>query len=101
LRDTIGLDQRRSQEWAEKVDSLVDLAVMKGVKFLVGGGIQAMRTGAGVGVGAGMVAAGAGIGAVEHERIIRSTYHLPNEMAKKVSGNVITKAKIIYNILSM
>jgi uncharacterized protein (UPF0254 family) len=55
LRDILGLNQRTAQHYAERADSYIDLFVMKGVISLIGGGIQVIRTGAGV--GAGMVAA--------------------------------------------
>jgi hypothetical protein len=49
LRNGLGLDQRRAQEWAEIADYWVDLKVMQGVwKALKSGNPWAMAAGAGV-----------------------------------------------------
>jgi hypothetical protein len=78
LRDTLGLEQRAAQEWAEKADSWVDLGVIKGIKCLWKAGP------------AGMTAA-IGVGAVAHQRVIRSTWHLPEYLLQKAINKLKTR----------
>jgi hypothetical protein len=94
LRDTLGFSQRQAQEWAEAADSCVDYAVMKGVKFLIGRGVQTISTGAGVIAGSGMVAAGVCIGAVEHERIIRGqVLNFPTILSNTILRKLMSRSR--------
>jgi hypothetical protein len=88
LRDTLGLNQRIAQTLAERADSYIDLWVIRSIKALMFQGP--------IGIGGA-----AAVGVIERDRVVRSTWHLPNAIAKKVSGRVVTKVKIVNELSSM
>jgi hypothetical protein len=75
LRNTVGLEQRDAQAWAEAADCRIDLAIIKGIKLLWG-------------MGPGGVAAAVGVGVVEHQRVIRGTLY---DFSGEVSKRILTK----------